>query len=115
PNGASVVLVVQEWLTPQQNNINGQGITPDLVVTQERQLPLALRGENASPGDVISLWRNSQPLGDVVAGADGTFTFLERHLTSAEEGAARITGEALVDPEHDVQLRAALEYLGARP
>ncbi len=109
-NGGELTLVTFEWLTPKKRSIHKKGITPDVVVRDNRYpTPIAFDGIGAKPGQKVTLQVGDKSF-TAVADKDGKFNFSEelppRNLSDVQ-------GKAKLDVDHDAILKKALQVLGA--
>lgn len=104
-DGGRVAVVNFTWITPAGNEIQKKGITPDVVVADNRRpTPLNLSGSGAPAGTKLSVTVGGKPI-EVTADKDGKFTYtgaVVRPLTSATQG------EATVDLKTDAELAKAI-------
>lgn len=106
-NGGQLTLLSFEWLTPNRQSINQQGVTPN-VRAEDTRFPsvIALSGSGAAPGEEIQIVVGGEVLGTATANEEGEFTFFQPHQRNA---LSEVPGEALVDLETDNALRVAYE------
>ena len=104
-DGGRVAVVNFTWITPGGHEIQKKGITPDVVVADNRRpTPLNLSGSGAPAGTKLTVTVGGKPI-EVTADKDGKFTYtgaVARPLTSATQG------EAVVDLKTDAELSKAI-------
>lgn len=107
-DGSQLWIVNEEWLTPKGRSIQEKGITPDVVV-EDNRYPKALTftGTGVKAGTKLSLSVDGQKV-DVTADKDGQFTYTAppKRLKASEQ-----QGTAIVDVKNDAQLISALNLL----
>lgn len=107
-NGGELILVTFEWLTPLKRGIQKKGITPDVVVQDNRfQTPLSFEGTGAKPGDTVTMSIGGQTF-TAKANDQGKFTFSQPRSTPV---VAAQPGQAVLDLEKDAILKRAVEEL----
>lgn len=104
-DGGRVAVVNFTWITPGGHEIQKKGITPDVVVADNRRpTPLNLSGSGAPAGTKLTVTVGGKPI-EVTADKDGKFIYtgaVARPLTSATQG------EAVVDLKTDAELSKAI-------
>ncbi len=106
-NGGEFVFTSFEWLTPNRNSINEEGVTPDVLAEDDRfGNIIALEGEGAAFGETIEFVVNGQLVGNATADENGEFRFLQ---SISRGDYSEIQGEALVNLTDDNSLRVAYE------
>ena len=104
-DGGRVAVVNFTWITPGGHEIQKKGITPDVLVADNRRpTPLNLSGSGAPAGTKLTVTVGGKPV-EVTADKDGKFTYtgaVVRPLTSATQG------EAVVDLKTDAELSKAV-------
>lgn len=108
-NGGQLVYLSFEWLTPNRESINQEGVTPDLIADDNR-FPsiITLDGRGAEPGDEIEILVNGESLGTELVDEEGAFSFFEQF---ARRELSSVQGQALVDLETDNALKVAYDAL----
>ena len=108
-NGGQLVYLSFEWLTPNRNSINQQGIVPDIKAEDGRfGNVVRLEGQGARAGEEVEIIVAGERVGTTLADEDGSFSFFqlrERPEMSADQGVA------VVDLENDSALRIAFDTL----
>lgn len=106
-NGGQLVYLSFEWLTPNRNSINQQGIVPDIFAEDTRFADVvSLEGRGANPNEAIEIVVGGNVIGSTTADENGEFSFFE--LRERPEMSA-VQGEALVNLDEDNSLRVAYE------
>ncbi|GGQ93377.1 S41 family peptidase [Deinococcus ruber] len=107
-DGGRVAIVNFTWITPNGHEIQKKGITPDVVVADNRRpTPLNFSGSGVPAGSKLTIQVAGKPV-VVTADKDGKFTYtgdVARPVTSATQG------EAIVDLKTDAELQKALDVL----
>lgn len=107
-DGGRVAIVNFTWITPNGHEIQKKGITPDVVVADNRRpTPLNFSGSGVPAGAKLTVTVAGKPV-EVTADKDGKFTYtgaVARPVTSATQG------EAVVDLKTDAELQKALDLL----
>lgn len=107
-NGGELILVTFEWLTPNKRGIQKKGITPDVVVKDNRfQVPLSFEGTGAKPGDTATLTIGGQTF-TAKANDEGKFTFSQPRPAPT---VASQPGQAVLDVDKDAILKRAVDEL----
>ncbi|UCH26611.1 MAG: S41 family peptidase [Trueperaceae bacterium] len=99
-NGGQLVLLNFEWLTPKRKSINNRGITPDMVV-QDNRFPNILNFEGAGgiPGQELTISVGDDIIGTTTVREDGTYTFIQPF---SRREVSDLQGEALIDPDDNI-------------
>lgn len=104
-DGGRVAVVNFTWITPDGHEIQKKGITPNVVVADNRRpTPINFSGSGVPAGSKLTLNVAGKPV-EVTADKDGKFTYtgaVARPVTSATQG------EAVVDLKTDAELQKAL-------
>ncbi len=107
-DGGQLAYISFEWLTPERRSISDNGITPDLLVKDDRfPKRVSIEGQG-SPGQSIEFIVDGQSMGSAVIEEDGTFRFV---TTEPSRNLSEQQGEALVTLEGDSILSVAYETL----
>jgi carboxyl-terminal processing protease len=108
-DGSQLQYVSFEWLTPDRTSIAKTGVTPDIVVVDERYpRTVVANGRGLRQGQTVQLVVDGEVIGEVQAAEDGTFDILalgDLPTTSS------VQGQALVDVASDPVLQAAIGVL----
>jgi carboxyl-terminal processing protease len=106
-NGGQLTLLSFEWLTPDRQSINQQGVVPD-VRAEDTRFPsvITLSGNGATPGQEIEIVVGGEVLGTATADEEGAFSFFQPQQRG---DLSEVQGEALVNLEADNALRIAYE------
>ena len=108
-DGGQLVLLNFEWLTPNRQSINQEGITPDVMAVDTRRPGfITLEGQGAEAGQEIEILVNGESIGKAEINEDGSFDFfqaIERPESSS------VQGEALVNLDSDNALKVAYDTL----
>lgn len=105
-DGGQLRYVSFEWLTPDRNNIQKKGITPD-VMAKDTRYPntISVDGRGADAGQTIDISVDGHVVGTTKAAADGTFQFV---TLGPRPNISEVQGEAQVDLAHDSALQTAV-------
>lgn len=133
-DGSNVKITIAKWLTPKGNFVNETGIEPDVVVEQPayfQVMPMS-KATTLRPGDlhtdVKQLQMMLEGLGLTPDRQDGYFSEKTAEMVQAFQEAAgmeatgtvdKTTAEAIeqaliekmMDPQNDLQMNKALEYV----
>lgn len=105
-DGGRLAVVNSAWLTPKGREIQKKGITPDLVVADNRRpTPLNVSGSGAPANTKITITVAGKPV-EVTTDKEGKFSYVSevaRPVTSSTQG------EAVVDVAKDAELSAAIK------
>ena len=105
-NGGQLQYLSFEWLTPKRNNINQQGIVPDILAEDTRfSNVIALQGLGAEPGQEIEFVVAGEVIGKATADEEGEFRFIQ--LTPRAVEYSDVQGQAIVSLENDNALQVA--------
>lgn len=106
-DGGQLRYVSFEWLTPDRNNIQGEGITPDIQATDTRYPnTISVEGRGADPGQTVQIVVDGEPVGTTKAKEDGTFDFV---TLGPRPVISDVQGEAIVDLANDSALKVAYD------
>ncbi|MGI8746775.1 MAG: S41 family peptidase [Deinococcus sp.] len=107
-DGSKVNIVNFVWLTPLGREIHKKGITPDVVVADNRRpTPLNLSGSGVPAGAKLTINVAGKPV-EVTADKEGKFSYTGEVVRPARSGTQ---GEATVDLSKDAELNKALGLL----
>lgn len=108
-DGSQLQYVSFEWLTPDRTSIANSGVTPDILVPDERYpRTVVANGRGLREGQTVQLVVDGEVVGQVEAAEDGTFDILalgELRPTSS------VQGQAVVDVASDPVLQRAIQEL----
>jgi carboxyl-terminal processing protease len=108
-DGGQLAYTSFEWLTPSRRSIGSFGITPDLLVTDNRRAQtISVEGRGGEIGQTITILVDGNEVGSAEVNEDGTFSFvtLGRRPVLSE-----VQGQAIVDVDGDAILQAAIAAL----
>lgn len=108
-DGGQLLLVAFEWLTPNRNSIQEEGITPD-IYAEDTASPRVVSGEGfgVAQGQTVEIVVDGQVVATGEANEDGEFTFVGA-IPEIQRGEA--PGDAFVDLETDNALKVAYDTL----
>jgi carboxyl-terminal processing protease len=108
-DGGQLLLVAFEWLTPNRNSIQEEGITPD-IYAEDTATPKVVAGEGfgAAQGKEVEIVIDGQVVAKGTADEDGNFIF-RGTIPERENPAA--PGDAIVDLTTDNALKVAHDTL----
>ncbi len=104
-DGGQLRYVSFEWLTPDRNNIQDAGITPD-ILAKDTRFPdtISIEGRGADAGQTIEVSVEGHVLGSTTANDDGTFEFV---TLGPRPVISEVQGQAVVDLASDSALKTA--------
>jgi carboxyl-terminal processing protease len=106
-DGGQLRYVSFEWLTPKRNNIQGEGITPDIKAKDTRYPnTISVEGRGADGGQTVQIVVDGEPIGSTKAKEDGTFDFV---TLGPRPVISEVQGEAIVDLNNDSALKVAYD------
>lgn len=110
-DGGQLRYVSFEWLTPDRDNIQKKGVTPD-VMAKDTRFPntISIDGRGADPGQTVEVSVDGQVVGTTTAADDGTFQFV---TLGPRPNISEIQGEAVVDLATDTALQTAVATVQA--
>jgi carboxyl-terminal processing protease len=108
-DGGQLLLVAFEWLTPNRNSIQEEGITPD-IYAEDTATPKVVAGEGfgAAQGKEVEIVIDGQVVAKGTADEDGNFIFRGTIPERENPGAP---GDAIVDLTTDNALKVAHDTL----
>ncbi len=106
-DGGQLRYVSFEWLTPKRNNIQKEGVTPDIKAKDTRYPnTISVDGRGADAGQKIQVVVDGKDVGSTTAKEDGTFSFV---TLGPRPVVSDVQGEAIVDLSTDSALKTAYD------